>query len=555
MNNKVTIQVEKEKKLGALERSWRYIGYDECNYTYIPEGVELLNKFSNLEEEPYYVRTHFMFCTGNCHGTYKFGSTNLYREDELGNPIYDFTHYDMVVDAILNSNNKPLLELGFMPMDLVDMNYMISPQGIWDRYFKYKDNGWNCPPKDYSKWYDLIVKVAEHLVERYGAEEVKTWYFELWNEPDANIYWKSTAAEYCKLYDYTEHALHKVIPEAYLSGPSVTGIFEGGDAQKFMRFFLNHCKNGNNFYTQEKGTRLDYITFHVKGGGFPFDLDASKAVPSVSSLVHQVKLGLDIIKDYGYEDREVVLTEADPDGWAAGGMYDNANMIFRNTEYYASFVAASYHQIEKLSEKYGIKIRPLAWAFFFPGERCFEGTRTFSTQGINKAVFNIFKIFGKLGHTKLASESDGANERDFVKEPVIGKAVNISEITGDSEKLDVGTYAVEGKNGETQIVIYSHHDDRDIDEMTEVTVKINGYADKKDLKVTHYRIDKEHSNAYAEWLRQGKPLYPQGKQYEAIKAKDGLEELCPTFTLDSNNNIVEISFSMPTHGVSFLQVE
>ena len=51
-----------------------------------------------------------------------------------------------------------------------------------------------------------------------------SWYFELWNEPDI-FYWSGTAAEYCKLFDYTEHAVHEVLPEARLSGPAVTGIF------------------------------------------------------------------------------------------------------------------------------------------------------------------------------------------------------------------------------------------------------------------------------------------------------------------------------------------
>ena len=554
MNKNVNICVEAKKKLGKLEHSWRYVGYDECNYTYIPEGVELLNKFNKLEEEPYYFRTHFTFCTGNCHGTYKFGSTNIYTEDENGNPVYDYTYYDMIVDAYLKTGAKPFLELGFMPMDLVDTNYLTPTKGDWDQYGQYKEVGWTCPPKSYDKWHDLVEHLTAHLVEKYSAEEVKTWYFELWNEPDI-FYWHGTAAEYCRLYDYTEHAIHKALPEAYLAGPAVTGIFEGGNAQKFFRFFLDHCKNGGNFCTGETGTRVDYITFHVKGGGFPFKVRAPKAVPSVAGLVHQVKLGLDILKEYGYEDREVVLSEADPDGWAAGGVNDNANMIFRNTEYYATYIASAYNQIEKLSESYNIRIRPMAWAFFFPSERCFEGTRTFTTQGIDKAVFNMFKIYGKLGYEKLAFESDGANVLDFVEEPVMGKATNLSEITGAGEKLDVGGYAVEGKNGETQIVIYSHHEDRDLYEMADITIKVKGYADQSSLHVTHYRIDKEHSNAYAEYLRQGSPMYPEGEQYEAIKAKDGLEEYCTAYTVDSKNDIIELKFTMPTHGVSFIQIE
>ena len=551
MSRQVNVKVDAGKSTGVQEHLWRYIGYDECNYTYIPEGVELLEKFAALEDAPYYFRTHFMFCTGNCHGTYKFGSTNVYWENELGEPVYDFTYYDYIIDTFLRTGNKPFVELGFMPMDLADTNYLRPAAGNWEKYGQYKEAGWTCPPKDYDKWHAFIKAVAAHLVEKYGEEEVKSWYFELWNEPDI-FYWSGTAAEYCKLYDYTEHEVHEVLPGLRLSGPAVTGIFEGGHAQKFFRFFLNHCRDGANFCTQEKGTRLDFITFHVKGGGFPFEMHAPKAVPSVESLVHQVKLGLDIITEYGYQDREVVLSEADPDGWAAGGIYDNANMIFRNTEYYATYIASAYDKIDRLGSQYGIRIRPLAWAFMFPGERCFEGTRTFTTQGIDKAVFNMFKIYGSLGDEKLAFASDGTKTLEFLQEPEIG-VKNHSRYTGEGEDTEVAGFAVRGKNGEIQIVIYSHCNDRDKEETQEISLTVEGIGEKE-AAVSHYRIDSAHSNAYAEWIKQGRPLFPSGEQYDAIKKKDGLEKLCADKTVMAQG-CLRLDFCMPSHAVSYLVIQ
>lgn len=549
MGKNVQVKVNAEKSLGVQEHLWRWIGYDECNYSYIPEGLELLRKFAALGDAPYYVRTHFMFCTGNCHGTYKFGSTNIYWENENGEAVYDFTYYDKIIDAFIQTGNKPFVELGFMPKDLVDTSYLRPVNGNWDGYNQYKDIGWTCPPKDYDKWHDFIKAVMIHLVERYGAEEVKTWYFELWNEPDI-FYWSGTAAEYCRLFDYTEHAVHEVLADARLSGPAVTGIFETGHAQKFFRFFLAHCKEGTNYCSQEKGTRLDFITFHVKGGGFPFEMHAPKAVPSVESLVHQVKMGLDIITEYGYQDCEVVLSEADPDGWAAGGVYDNANMIFRNTEYYATYVASTYEKIDQLCSRYNMKVRPLAWAFMFPGERCFEGTRTFSTQGIDKAVFNMFKIYGQLGDEKLAFESDAAETMDFLEEPEIG-AKNHSQYTGEGEETDVSGFAVKAADGSVQIVVYSHNNDRDLKESASVTVTVEGLKDGS-VTVEHYRIDAEHSNPYAEWKRQGEPLFPEGEQYAAIKARDGLEKLCEDAAAEVSGGKVTLVFDMPTHAVSYL---
>lgn len=553
MGRQVQIRVNVQKDQGKQEHLWRYIGYDECNYTYIPEGKELLSKFGKLKDAPYYIRTHFMFCTGNCHGTYKFGSTNIYWENENGEPVYDFTYYDKILDAILETGNKPFLELGFMPKDLADKGYLPSIEsGSWEEYNQYKEIGWTCPPKSYEKWHAFIKAVAEHLLDRYGEKEVSSWYYELWNEPDI-FYWSGTAAEYCRLFDYTENALHSILPEARLSGPAVTGIFEGGRAQRFFRFFLGHCKEGANYCTQKQGTRLDFITFHVKGGGFPFKMHAEKAVPSVESLVHQVKLGLDTIVEYGYENCEVVLSEADPDGWAAGGIYDNANMRFRNTEYYATYVASTYEKIDRLSEKYGILVRPLAWAFMFPGERCFEGTRTFTTQGIDKAVFNMFKIYSELGSRKLSFSSTGTKEMDYLQEPDIG-IKDQSSYTGEGEETEISGLAVKDDNGQYQIVLYSHCNDIDKVEENAVLIEVEGLK-SGNVKIMHYRIDADHSNAYAEWVRQEKPLFPSGEQYEAIKAKDQLEKMEEDKILTAEDGKIQLRITMPAHAVSYFIVE
>ena len=80
-----------------------------------------------------------------------------------------------------------------MPMDLVDKSYLTPIEGNWELYNQYKEIGWTCPPKDYEKWENFIRALITHLTEKYGADEVKTWYFELWNEPDI-FYWSGTTA-------------------------------------------------------------------------------------------------------------------------------------------------------------------------------------------------------------------------------------------------------------------------------------------------------------------------------------------------------------------------
>lgn len=531
MNNNYIFNVDSQNVIGDFDHSWCFIGYDECNYSYLPQSIVQLKKFSALEDGKYQVRTHFIFCTGNRNTVRKFGSTNIYREDALGNPIYDYSYIDAIFDAIVNSGCSPFVELGFTPFDLMDLSYLKLAAGKKFNQGDYiNDSGWACPPKDYTKWADLIQNFASHLAGRYGIETVSSWYFELWNEPDW-AYFKGTYQEFNKLYDFTEKALHTVLPKARLGGPAVTGGQEGAE---YLDQFLSHCKTGINTCTGSVGTKLDFITFHIKGnaGPFPFDLDAPYGNPSIDTEIGFLQLMLRVIQKNEYDNKEIILTEADPDGWAAGGMYDNANHVFRNTEYYASYVAASYHQIALIAEQNYMKIKPLAWAFLFPDERCFEGTRTFSTQGIDKAIFNLFRIYSKLGNKSLAIKEENVFQ--------------------DSINTRIGIYAVQGKNSETQIVIYSHNDDRDLVGTNNIILNIRGYGDGTACTVEHYRIDSTHSNAYHEWCNQGSPNYPSNKQYEAIKAQEGLEKLQDNVIVSSNNNLIELAINMPTHAVSLI---
>jgi xylan 1,4-beta-xylosidase len=182
----VHVAVDAGTWLGELAHNWTYIGYDEINYTYVPEGQELLAKFMAMQEKPYYVRAHHLLCTGNCHGFYKWGSTNAYLEDDAGNAVYDWRIVDLILDTLLTHNCKPFVEIGFMPQALADPACYGAPD-IWDVQL-YRAVGWACPPKDYQKWYDLVFNLVSHCLARYGLDEIKTWYWELWNEPDIT-YW------------------------------------------------------------------------------------------------------------------------------------------------------------------------------------------------------------------------------------------------------------------------------------------------------------------------------------------------------------------------------
>ncbi|NLI61608.1 MAG: hypothetical protein GX375_09315 [Clostridiales bacterium] len=540
----VNIRVDAGDWKGELAHNWNYIGTDECNYIHEPEGEALLAEFGRFAEKPYYVRPHHLFCTGNKRGTPKWGSTNLYTEDEEGNPIYDFEIFDKISDTILKTGCKPFVELGFMPIDLVDKSFL-EESNPWNRQSIYQRYGWACPPKDYNRWRELIATVVGHLVDRYGAKEVETWYFELWNEPDLDYYWKGSIEEFCKLYDYTVAGIVDVLPSAYIGGPATTGPLEGGKSATFLDAFLSHCRNGNNYVTNEIGSRLDFITFHVKGGGFPFNLRPQKGAPSVQSMIKQLSLGLDIIEKYDYQGLEVVLSEADPDGWAAGGMHDNINLYFRNTSYYASFVASSFNHMQKLAEKRGFDVRPLTWAFVFPGERCFEGTRAFQTQGIDKPVLNMFRMYALMGDKKIGFTSDRSLDMTSSADP-FRKGV-VPEVDG---------FAAMSGHKSVDVLIYCHHDDW-WNVKGECSIKLDvsniPFLSKK-AKVVHYRIDNEFSNACSLWNSLGRPYYPSPGQMEQLKARDGLEMLWPPQVMEIVDGSMVLDFDLPVHGISLIRI-
>jgi xylan 1,4-beta-xylosidase len=537
----VNIRVDAAQVLGNLPHNWNYIGYDEINYTYTPEGKALLGKFGTLDT--YYVRAHHLLCTGNCHGFYKWGSTNAYIEDEAGNPIYNWDIVDLVLDTLLKSGCKPFVELGFMPQHLADPARYDPAKDNWTQR-DYRTYGWASPPKDYGKWHDLILALARHCIERYGIDEAKTWYWELWNEPDLDYYWLGSIEEFNKLYDYTAAAIKAAHPDLRVGGPGTTNPIAGRRSAEFLDRFLDHCVNGTNAVTGQRGTPLDFTSFHVKGGGYRADLRPKNLTPpSRKQILSHVQVGYEIIAKYpGLANLECVLSEIDPDGWAAGGAWDNPALNFRNTPYYASFVAATFDRVTRFGQQRQWDVRLLSWAFLFVGERCFEGTRTFSTQGIDKAVLNLFRMYDKMGKREVRFESSGATD-----------PLGYADIAGRGEAADVAGFATLDENS-LAILIYHQHDDWDAAGAVEIALDIANLPFADAATVTHYRIDGAHSNAYAEWLQQGKPMYPSAEQYAAIKARDGLETLEPPQTITPSAGSIHLSFALPVHGISLLLI-
>ena len=221
----VSVYVDATQRGEPLKHVWQYYGYDECNYTTTPDCVDLMKTVAQINAQPTYLREHFLLNSGDGTATLKWGSTNAYTEDKDGRPVYSWQIMDPIMDAVVASGCRPLVEIGFMPRDLSSRP---EPYRNSDTY--KLDGGCFYPPKDYEKWAELIRQWVRHSAARYKNVE-ENWLWELWNEPDI-AYWHGTHEEYCKLFDHTEKALHEVLPRATLGGPHTAG------SGRFLRDFL-----------------------------------------------------------------------------------------------------------------------------------------------------------------------------------------------------------------------------------------------------------------------------------------------------------------------------
>jgi xylan 1,4-beta-xylosidase len=136
----------------------------------------------------------------------------VYREDRNGHPTYNWQYVDEVYDFLQRIHMKPFVELGFCPSALASGSKTI---------FWWKGNV--TRPKDPKKWEDLIRALVTHFKDRYGDAEVRTWYFEVWNEPNLDGFFAGTQQDYFDLYARTVRAIKSVSSAYRVGGPATAG--------------------------------------------------------------------------------------------------------------------------------------------------------------------------------------------------------------------------------------------------------------------------------------------------------------------------------------------
>jgi xylan 1,4-beta-xylosidase len=535
----VDIRVDSSKALGSYKPIYAYFGYDEPNYTYTPNGKKLIRELASLSDRPVYIRTHFMLATGDGVAGLKWGSTNAYTEDASGKPIYDWTTVDRILSTYLDAGAKPFVEIGFMPQALSSKPEPYKPTWLPGAKNDQYSIGWTYPPKDYAKWGLLVNEWVKHAVAKWGKEEVSSWYWEVWNEPDIS-YWHGTPEEYDKLYDYAADGVKRALPSAKIGGPATTGP-ASPKAAAFLRQFLEHCASGKNYATGSTGAALDFITFHAKGRP---ENAGTHIRMGISKEIEDVRTGFEMVHSFPqFKNLPIVLSEADPEGCAACSSRVYPQNAYRNGTLYPTYTALMLKNIFELADDMQANIAGmLTWAFEFEDQPYFDGFRTLATNGIDKPVLNVFRMAGLMNGQRLSVESSGRIP------------LNVMASQGVRGASDVDALAT--RSGRHVSVMVWNYQDEDVPgEPVSVTLDVAGLpSDSSKILLEHFRIDENHSNSYNLWKQQGSPPKPTPEQYTQIEAAGALELLESPRWIECRQGKAEIHFVLPLQATSLLNL-
>ena len=386
------------------------------------------------------------------HGIFN-DEVGLYDEDAQGHPLYNFSYIDQIYDGLLANGVRPFVEISFMPNKLAAKN-AIHP-------FWYKPNV--SPPKDWDRWSQLIAAFTQHLVDRYGIEEVAQWYFEVWNEPNLDFWAGQPKQEtYWDLYDHTAIAIKKISPRLRVGGPATAQA-------AWVDAMIRHCA--------EKKIPLDFVSTHVYANDtaqdvfgtqedIPRDQMVCRAVKHVHEQITQSSMpNLPLIWsefNASYKNEPDVTDAAYMGPWLAGTIRQCDGLVQN----------MSYWSFSDVFEEQGVVKTPF-----------YGGYGLIAAGGIPKPAFNAFKLLHKLGEERIDLDSDSA----LLTRRKDGTLV-----------LALWNYAPPGQTGSAKTL----------------TLQLKGMNIKHALI---WRVDSDHGDFHSEYQKMGSPQYPSEKQIQQLR--------------------------------------
>ena len=522
MNIEKSIVIDVNGKKKSFPHFFQATGYANADYTYTPAVERMYDYLSSYNGHPKYMRLHNIMTLHGKGDYYKFEFGSDYgnpippmendkdivvTRDKDGHLVYDWTYVDKVYDIITSHEMIPIVEAVYMPSCL-------------------RKDKWICTPADYNEYMEVLKAFVIHWTERYGRDAVRTWYFEIINEPENYAIINERPEVFMALYDYFEAAIHSVDEEYRVGGPAVKQWEEG---KRIFDLFLQHCESGVNYVSGTFGTRIDFISVHCKAG-YP-----TMVGPQLAYMFDSLKEYSEILNKYPtLKDKPFFNDESDIVWDGNMGTWYKSWLNFRNTEYAPGFICKMInHYCDVLVDELGINLAVVdSDNSHLPWEKyLFSGNRSQltplgnapCTDLIRKGFFNAGHLLGRLGDERFILNSE---------DPEFGDKY--------------GCLATEFSNGDGYaFMLWNFEDglDASVNER-QITLKVDGIKGK--YNGFSYRIDSEHSNPYHIWAEMGKPQNPTIEQIETLRANDSLALEEDGFIADSS---LSKTFRMPMHSV------
>lgn len=426
---RATVKVDATGSIGPVPDLWRCIDQSYLSDILVPRRTEIIPRFSEAGFR--YVRFHESIV-----------GPKVYRE-EGGEAVYEWERFDAGIRVLLENHLKPMLVLESTPTPIAGK----GGQG-------YRNIN---PPVDLGKWEELIYRIVRHCVETFGSEEVRTWYFEVWNEPDAKAYFLGDLQQFLRVYDHTVAGAIRAFPDIRIGGP-------GGAGNGWVLPLVEHCARGRNSATGETGSRLDFISWHIycSGTGTP-------DFRTIRRSILQVDERLKGFPEFAKLPR--LITEFSCNSSSAEWLDD---------AYRGPFMLRALLVMEELGieQAYSFCVGDYLWDQEKTVYRRSLGM--FSNLGFPKAPFHLYALLNRLKGTRVVAESSNA--------PVDGLA------------------SFDDKGSRLQVLLGNWIETADADYVTEVTLNMHcpGLAGQR-VRGRLVCVDREKGNAYDEWQGVGSP--------------------------------------------------
>jgi len=395
-----------------------------------------------------YVRFHAIF----------HDEVGVYDEDERGNPVYNFAYVDQIYDGLLKNGVRPFVEISFMPKKLA-----FNPDALHP--FWYKQNV--SPPKSMERWDDLIRHFAQHLVERYGIDEVAQWYFEVWNEPNID-FWNGIPRDksYFELYAHTARDLKEVNSRLRVGGPATA-------AAHWIPEFLK--------YAADNRVPVDFVSTHGYADDTVEDmLGTNEDIPMDERVCRAVAKVRGEIKSSAMPTLPLFWTE-----WNVQGMRES-----RDTTFVGPAVANTVRQCDGLSEMMSF------WTFSDVFEEGGAIPKPFIGEfglrakgGINKPSYYAWGLLHELGDQRIGNE---AKDAIVTKTSDGGLAIAIWNLVDPDKQGDAHT------------------------------IRLSFFHVAPNARVSIERVDEEHGNVLKRYEAMGSPLDPTPAQVEQLNRETAL---------------------------------